>query len=97
MSVSIILELVVRPEHADDIKEKLLERLSRSRSFDGYLEIRAHEDPDQPGRFVMVEHWEDEAAYQRYQEANEADTNSADIGAALIQPPQAEVLQVIDS
>lgn len=66
MSVSVVVELTIRPEHADAYSARLQQAFIETRSYPGCEQIAAYRDQAKPGRFVVVEQWLSQEHYQNY-------------------------------
>jgi len=58
MAVLVTLDLKVKPENAEDLKNWLRGELHHTRGFDGCIGITIHSDQDDPNHLLIVEHWD---------------------------------------
>lgn len=66
MSVNILVELSIKPEHADAYGARLERAFTETRSYPGCEQIAAYRDESKPGRFIVAEQWLAKEHYQRY-------------------------------
>ena len=66
MSVLVIVDFLIKPEGVDLYMETFKERLPFTRTYEGCQEIDLFRDEDDPNHFVLVEHWESRAHYDKY-------------------------------
>ena len=87
MACTVLLELKVKPECVNDTINGLGAMLPETRSYDGCIEVCAHQDQDDPTTIVAIEQWQTRQHYEKYlawrQESGALDA----LGAWLTQPP----------
>ncbi len=66
MACTVMLELNVKPECVDQVKEGLKGILPDTRSYDGCLGVYAVQNQDDANTLVAVEEWESRAKYEAY-------------------------------
>jgi quinol monooxygenase YgiN len=66
--LTVIAHYLAQPGQADEIAEVLTRHASASREEPGCLEFEVFRSSDQPDRFVLVEQYLDEAAFQAHRE-----------------------------
>jgi quinol monooxygenase YgiN len=64
--ILVVAKLDVPEEHRDAFKAAAAEAATHTRDEPGCLAYDLHESVEQPGRFVFVEQWQDEAALDRH-------------------------------
>ncbi|KAM0748215.1 hypothetical protein T439DRAFT_328196 [Meredithblackwellia eburnea MCA 4105] len=62
MVITALATIIVKPESADEVKGKLAEFAASYRKDEGTLSWFVNQDPKNPGKFVLVERYENEAA-----------------------------------
>lgn len=65
-TVTVTLELALKPEAVEDFSKQIPEVLKETREFPGYVDIAVHRNADEPNRIILVEEWETRAAYEAY-------------------------------
>lgn len=60
--VTVIAEILARPEHAEEVRAALAPFAARTQREPGCLRYALYEDAEAPGRFFTFERWADEAA-----------------------------------
>ena len=97
MTCVVILELDVKPEAVDGVKEGLKGMLPDTRSYDGCIDVYAVQDQDNGSTIVAVEKWESRKHYETYlawrQERGDLDS----LGEALNAPPSIRYMDIFDS
>ena len=66
MACTVLLELTLKPEAVEGVKEGLKGMLPDTRAYDGCIEVYATQDQDNPGTIVAVEKWESRQHYEKY-------------------------------
>jgi quinol monooxygenase YgiN len=93
----VLLELKVRPDSVDRLKDRLAEWLPATRSYDGCHGTTAHAQTEDPHVVIMIEHWESEAHYDRYRQWRSDTGVRADLVSMLESPPLVRFFQQIDA
>ena len=87
MSVLVMLEIQVKPEHVSNMKSFLAEVLPDTRAYDGCQGIDVYSNTEDSGNMVAIEHWDSRAHYEKYL-AWRTETGVLDkMGAMLAGPP----------
>jgi quinol monooxygenase YgiN len=95
MSISVILELEVKPEFAATFEQGLAQAFPETRAFPGCISVHACRHDSKPGTYVFLEHWREQANYDSYVKWR-TDTGFMDqMGPILASPPVLRVLQVV--
>lgn len=66
MTCTVLLELRVKPEHADAMHEGFKGTLPDTRAFAGCIDVYVTRNQDDPQVFVFVETWESRERYENY-------------------------------
>ncbi len=66
MSVLVILELNLKPEHIKDLKNYCRDELFQTRGSDGCNSITVHENQVDPNNMVVVENWYSKQQHEKY-------------------------------
>lgn len=66
MSMTVLVELKIKPEHCDEFKEFMKQGVETTRSFEGCQLVEAFENADEPFSFMFYETWTDRAAHEKY-------------------------------
>lgn len=66
MSVTVVLELTLKPEKVEDVKGMLKQILPDTRAYDGCEGVTIHQDQDNPNTLVALEQWASRAHYEKY-------------------------------
>lgn len=64
--VTITLEITLQPEAVEVFSQVCGEGLKATKEFPGCREVRIVQHKDEPNRFLFVERWDSEEAYQNY-------------------------------
>jgi len=97
MSVLVILELKLKPESVNTLKEMLPAILPDTRSFAGCQDITFYSNQDDPQVFVAAERWESKDAYQKYLAWRTETGVMAKLGSLLTAPPSIRYFDAIDA
>ncbi|MET0986237.1 MAG: antibiotic biosynthesis monooxygenase family protein [Steroidobacteraceae bacterium] len=95
MTIAVVVELSVKPEHSSDIAAGLAQTLAVTRGFAGCLGIQGCRHDSVPHRFVMLEHWESRAHYERYLEWRKQTGMMEQMGGVLADVPSTRIMDVI--
>ncbi len=66
MSVLVLLEMNVKPENVEDIRNFFRDKLHHTRGFDGCNGLTVHRNQDDPNTMVAVEDWDSRQHYEKY-------------------------------
>ncbi|MCX5198559.1 antibiotic biosynthesis monooxygenase [Streptomyces sp. NBC_00249] len=66
MTVTAVARLQARPGLEPAVREQALALVAATRAEPGNLSYRPYEDPLAPGAWVILEEWQDEAAWQAH-------------------------------
>jgi quinol monooxygenase YgiN len=66
MTCTVVLEIRVKPEHADGMSEAFKGLFPDTRSYDGCIGLYATRNMDDPQNFAIVETWESREKYEKY-------------------------------
>lgn len=66
MSIRVVLELHVKPELADKVKDGFKEQLVDTRAFEGCEEISVIQNQDDPSEILVLEQWDSRQSYEAY-------------------------------
>lgn len=66
MSITVILDMTIKPELLDEFMSRFKENLPDSRDFDGCEYVDVHTADDNPNRVVCVEGWASPDAFAAY-------------------------------
>ena len=66
MSVLVLLEMKMKPEHVDDLTDFLKSELHATRAFDGCNGLTFHRNQDDPNTMIAVEDWDSRQQYEKY-------------------------------
>ncbi|MDX1385142.1 MAG: antibiotic biosynthesis monooxygenase [Thermoanaerobaculia bacterium] len=92
----VLLEAVCKPEKVAAMTEKLAEHLPETRAFDGCRGFHAFLAED--GKtFVLVEHWDSPAHYERYRAWRVENGTLDEIMALLEAEPQVRYFEPVDA
>ena len=97
MSTMVILELKVKPDAVQGLKEMLKAVLPDTRKYAGCQGVTFYSKQDEPTTIVAVEQWDTKAAYEKYL-AWRTETGLMDkLGAALSGPPSIRYFDPVDA
>lgn len=97
MACVVLLEISVKDEAIDGIKEGLKGMFPDTRAFDGNIDIYATQDQDNPNTIVMVEKWESRQHYETYLAWRTERGDIEALGAALQSPPSIRYMDILDA
>ena len=66
MACQVLLEVTIKNGCHDKLRDKFIELLPATRSFDGCIYIYITKDQDNPAQLIIVELWESRAHYEKY-------------------------------
>jgi quinol monooxygenase YgiN len=66
MAVTVVLELYVKPESADDVIAGLKADLPDTRAFEGNLNVDVVRNQDDPAHITLIERWSERGDQERY-------------------------------
>ena len=96
MSVVVFLELQVKPEAVNDVKEMLKENLPDTRAYDGCQGLDVYDNMDETGDLVIYERWDSRPQYEKYL-AWRTETGTMDrVGDMLKEPPSIRYFERVD-
>ena len=96
MTVTVLLELKVKPECLQQIEEDLRVNLPDTRAYDGCKFLDAYRSQDDAADIVIVEQWESRERYEEYL-AWRAETGMLDhLGSLLTGPPSIRYYDRLD-
>ena len=97
MSVLVLVEGPVNPEHIADMKAYMAEILPDTRAYDGCRGVDLYFNMDDPGNMVLVEYWDSRAHYEQYVGWRTETGVMAKIGAMLAGPPSIRYFEKTDT
>ena len=87
MSVTVFLELNLKPENVDDLTSFMRDGLHYTRGFDGCNSISVQTNQDDPSNVVLVESWDAKEQSERYLGWRTERGDVEKMGAWLTGPP----------
>lgn len=66
MGMTIIADLMARPENVDELVLLLQKLLPETRRYEGCLGIELHRNQADPNSFILIEEWETGAHHKKY-------------------------------
>lgn len=66
MSVLILVDVKIKPQSFDDLKNWMRNNLHDTRAFDGCNGITIQRNQDDPNNVIFVEDWESRSHYEKY-------------------------------
>ncbi len=66
VSVTVMMDLSVKPERLDELKTALSGLLPDTRAYDGCEGIRINQDLDDPNHVVFIENWASKQHFEKY-------------------------------
>ncbi len=64
--ITVTVELAMTPQAAEGFSQMGSAGLEATRNFPGFREVQILRDKDDPCRFIFIERWESEQAYNDY-------------------------------
>jgi quinol monooxygenase YgiN len=96
MSITVLVEVQVKPDALDEIKSLLKKVLPDTRAYDGCQGIDIYGNTDDPCNLVFYENWDSRKHYESYL-AWRTETGVMDqLGAMLVGPPNIRYFERID-
>ena len=81
--VIITVEIVIKPELAEQVCESIPAMFDDTVTFPGFRSIRVVRNKEEPNRLLIVEHWDKEEQYHAYQawrgERGDTDASQANL------------------
>ena len=77
--------------------EDLREMLPSTRARDGFIDLAAHVNQDNPDRIFLVEHWENRAAHEAYLAWRLETGDHEKMGETLAGPPKIGYWDITDA
>lgn len=65
--IIITIDMVIKPELADAVRASIPAMFTDTVNFTGFRSIRVVQHKAEPGRLLVVEHWDAEEHYRAYQ------------------------------
>lgn len=97
MATLVILDLKLKPEATDTLKQQLKGLLVDTRKYPGCKDVVFYENQDDGTSFVAVEHWDTKAAYQKYLAWRTETGVMAALGEMLSAPPSFRFFDPVDA
>ena len=66
MSVLVLVDVKIKPQSFDDLRNWMKNNLHDTRAFDGCNGITIRRNQDDPNNVVFVEDWESRSHYEKY-------------------------------
>jgi len=71
MSLTVLVELTMKPEHRDEFREFMKQGVPMTRDCDGCELVEAHESQDESGSFMFREIWRDRESQEKFAAAGQ--------------------------
>jgi quinol monooxygenase YgiN len=97
MATLVILEVKVKPEAVQGMKETLKAALPDTRKFAGCQGVTFYSKQDEPTTIVAIEKWDTKAAYEKYLAWRTETGFMEKFGAALAAPPSIRYFDAVDA
>jgi quinol monooxygenase YgiN len=68
-TVTVVAKVVAKRESVESVRGELLKLIAPTRSEEGCIEYRLHQDNEDPAVFIFCENWESEACLARHLES----------------------------
>ena len=91
MTVTVTLELTLKPEAVDPFSAQIRDALVDTRKFPGFVDISIHQHADDPVRIIFIEEWETRGAYEAYVAFRTETGMMAAMAEILTQPPRLDI------
>jgi quinol monooxygenase YgiN len=69
-TVTVVAKVVAKRESVESVRGELLRLIAPTRSEEGCIEYRLHQDSADPAVFIFFENWESEACLARHVESD---------------------------
>ena len=69
-TVTVVAKVVAKRESVESVRDELLRLIAPTRSEEGCIEYRLHQDSADPAVFIFFENWESEACLARHVESD---------------------------
>lgn len=96
MSIHTVAVITAKPGSEDVVRDALTALVPPTRAEEGNIAYDLSESSAEPGTFVTVEEWTDEAALGAHMETEHIQHALATVGDALAVPPAIHPLKPID-
>jgi len=97
MSTLVILELKVKPDSVNTLKEMVKAVLPDTRSYAGCEGVTFYTNQDDGQTFIAVEKWASKAAYEKYLAWRTETGVMAKLGTMLAGPPSIRYFDAVDA
>jgi quinol monooxygenase YgiN len=94
-SILVVIDMHVRPQSLDEVKEMLLGGLPLIRGFDGNRDAVLHVNQDDQNNLLFIEHWASRADYERYRTWRAERGDNASLVAMLTEPLMVRAFDVM--
>ncbi|MDB6062948.1 MAG: antibiotic biosynthesis monooxygenase subfamily protein [Verrucomicrobiaceae bacterium] len=95
MSISVILELNIKPEFIADFEAGIKQAFPETRAFPGCISVNACRHESRPNTYLFLEHWREQADYENYIKWRTETAFMEQLMAIIASPPVSRVLQVV--
>lgn len=66
MSITVILQLNIQPDHLENMQAGMKESTKATRAYDGCQSVTLHQSQDEPCTLVFIQQWDSREHYQKY-------------------------------
>ena len=96
MSISVILELEIKPEFSADFERGIQQAFPETRAFPGCISVHACHHDSRPNTYIFLEHWRAKADYESYIKWRTETGFMQRMQDILVSPPVPRMLQVVE-
>jgi quinol monooxygenase YgiN len=95
MTVTVLVTMTLKPEHAATFASRMPSVLAETRGFDGCLEIQAYRCKDAPNRLFILEQWRTQERYEAYVSWRRSLGVMDKLGSVMLEPMRSEILDKV--
>lgn len=66
MTISVILEMEIKPEFIKDFEQGIQQAFPETRAFPGCISVHACHHDTRPNTYIFLEHWREKTDYENY-------------------------------
>jgi len=97
MSVTVILDLAVKPESVGEVKNTLKEILPDTRAYDGCHGVSVVDNQYDPGNIMLIETWSSRPHYEKYLSWRQETGLLDALGKLVTAPPSIRYMDPVDA
>lgn len=93
--VTVVAKVVAKIDYVAEVKAELLKMVAPTRSEQGCIEYRLHQDSDNPTVFMFYENWENMACLERHMNTPHFQTYVAAVGDKIAEKAVHKMTEIV--